>query len=121
MPVALQLREQLLERIRREYLAEHLFAVRQAAEHVRHVERQLVDGDLSFLELGGVAELERCFARKKDLVALAIDDVDLFAEIEEKQPFRVAEDDLHIAGEIDVFAMADDAVEGRRLGREILR
>jgi len=64
---------------------------------VCHVEGELVDRDLAFLQLRGVAELEGGLTAEEDLVALTINNVDLLSQVEQKEPFGVAERDLHVA------------------------
>jgi hypothetical protein len=88
---------------------------------VRHVERKLENRDLALAQGGGVAELERRLATQEELVhALPVDHVDLLAQVEEDQAFRISEGDLHVAREIHVLAVPDDAVERRGAGREVL-
>jgi len=70
--------------------------------------------------LSGVAELERCLTPEKDLVGVSVDNVDLLAEVEKEKSLGVAERHFHVAGEVDVLAVTNDAVERSGLGGEVL-
>ena len=64
----LELVDELLERVRREDLSENLFAVRQTAQHVRHVERELVDRDLAFASCAVLRSLSVASPARKILL-----------------------------------------------------
>ncbi len=67
-----------------------------------------------FFALRGVPQLHGRLVGDEDVVAGSVDDVDLLAQVKKDESFCVAEGDLHVAGQIDVLTVANDAVERRR-------
>ena len=51
---------------------------------------------------------------------MTIDNIDLLAEVEKEEPLGVAERHLHVAGEVDVLAVTNDAVERSGFGGDVL-
>ena len=68
MAVVMSLADEVFQRLGGEDLSKNLFSVGEPSQHVRHVQGELVDRDLTLTHLGGVRSLSVASPPRKILL-----------------------------------------------------